>query len=124
MGGAEWWQGAYIGDGYAVFEATHGTALKYADKDVINPKVDGDPVSSVAKVQMMNRLNLRPLGQLFFHYPEPRAHSQSGSGSNEAPHLSAQQVPAQHNVESKSKGDINVIGQRGNDTDHTRVAGR
>ena len=29
--------GANIGDGYAVFEATHGTAPKYADKDVINP---------------------------------------------------------------------------------------
>src|ERR1700756_5354899 len=29
--------GADIGDGYAVFEATHGTAPKYADKDVINP---------------------------------------------------------------------------------------
>src|ERR1039458_5956986 len=28
--------GANIGDGYAVFEATHGTAPKYADKDVIN----------------------------------------------------------------------------------------
>ena len=29
--------GANIGDGYAVFEATHGTAPKYADKDLINP---------------------------------------------------------------------------------------
>jgi len=29
--------GANIGDDYAVFEATHGTAPKYADKDVINP---------------------------------------------------------------------------------------
>ncbi len=29
--------GANIGDGYALFEATHGTAPKYADKDVINP---------------------------------------------------------------------------------------
>ena len=29
--------GANIGDGYACFEATHGTAPKYADKDVINP---------------------------------------------------------------------------------------
>ena len=29
--------GANIGDGYGVFEATHGTAPKYADKDVINP---------------------------------------------------------------------------------------
>ncbi len=29
--------GANIGDGYAVFEATHGTAPKYAGKDVINP---------------------------------------------------------------------------------------
>jgi isocitrate dehydrogenase len=29
--------GANIGDGHAVFEATHGTAPKYADKDVINP---------------------------------------------------------------------------------------
>src|ERR1022692_4009073 len=29
--------GANVGDGYAVFEATHGTAPKYADKDVLNP---------------------------------------------------------------------------------------
>ncbi|MBZ5646792.1 MAG: NADP-dependent isocitrate dehydrogenase [Acidobacteriia bacterium] len=29
--------GANIGDGYAIFEATHGTAPKYADLDVINP---------------------------------------------------------------------------------------
>jgi isocitrate dehydrogenase len=29
--------GANVGDGYAIFEATHGTAPKYADKDVINP---------------------------------------------------------------------------------------
>jgi isocitrate dehydrogenase len=29
--------GANIGDGYAIFEATHGTAPKYAGKDVINP---------------------------------------------------------------------------------------
>jgi isocitrate dehydrogenase len=29
--------GGNISDGYAVFEATHGTAPKYADKDVINP---------------------------------------------------------------------------------------
>jgi len=29
--------GGNIGDEYAVFEATHGTAPKYADKDVINP---------------------------------------------------------------------------------------
>jgi isocitrate dehydrogenase len=29
--------GANIGDRAAVFEATHGTAPKYADQDVINP---------------------------------------------------------------------------------------
>jgi isocitrate dehydrogenase len=29
--------GANIGMGHAIFEATHGTAPKYADKDVINP---------------------------------------------------------------------------------------
>jgi isocitrate dehydrogenase len=29
--------GGNIGDGYGVFEATHGTAPKYADKDMINP---------------------------------------------------------------------------------------
>jgi isocitrate dehydrogenase len=29
--------GANIGDGYAIFEATHGTAPKYADQDIINP---------------------------------------------------------------------------------------
>jgi isocitrate dehydrogenase len=29
--------GGNIGDGFAVFEATHGTAPKYADQDLINP---------------------------------------------------------------------------------------
>jgi isocitrate dehydrogenase len=29
--------GANIGDEYGVFEATHGTAPKYADQDVVNP---------------------------------------------------------------------------------------
>lgn len=29
--------GANVGDGFAIFEATHGTAPKYSDKDVINP---------------------------------------------------------------------------------------
>jgi isocitrate dehydrogenase len=29
--------GANIGDQAAVFEATHGTAPKYADQDVVNP---------------------------------------------------------------------------------------
>src|SRR3984893_2985884 len=29
--------GSNIGDGFGVFEATHGTAPKYADKDMINP---------------------------------------------------------------------------------------
>jgi len=29
--------GANVGAGYAIFEATHGTAPKYADRDVINP---------------------------------------------------------------------------------------
>jgi isocitrate dehydrogenase len=29
--------GANIGDGYALFEATHGTAPKYADQDKVNP---------------------------------------------------------------------------------------
>ncbi len=29
--------GANMSDGFAIFEATHGTAPKYADKDVINP---------------------------------------------------------------------------------------
>jgi len=26
-----------VGDGYAVFEATHGTAPKYAGQDKVNP---------------------------------------------------------------------------------------
>ena len=37
VGGVGIAPGANIGDGYACFEATHGTAPKYADKDVINP---------------------------------------------------------------------------------------
>jgi isocitrate dehydrogenase len=37
VGGLGMAPGANVGDGYAVFEATHGTAPKYADQDKINP---------------------------------------------------------------------------------------
>ncbi len=37
VGGLGLGPGANIGDGYAVFEATHGTAPKYADQDKVNP---------------------------------------------------------------------------------------
>jgi isocitrate dehydrogenase len=37
MGGLGMAPGGNIGDGAAVFEATHGTAPKYANRDVINP---------------------------------------------------------------------------------------
>jgi isocitrate dehydrogenase len=37
VGGLGMAPGGNIGDGYAVFEATHGTAPKYANQDVINP---------------------------------------------------------------------------------------
>jgi len=37
IGGLGMAPGANIGDGFAVFEATHGTAPKYAGQDVINP---------------------------------------------------------------------------------------
>jgi len=51
--------GANIGDGYAVFEATHGTAPKYADQDVVNP-------SSVllSGVMMFNFLGWREAARL------------------------------------------------------------
>jgi isocitrate dehydrogenase len=37
VGGLGMAPGANIGDEYGVFEATHGTAPKYADQDVVNP---------------------------------------------------------------------------------------
>lgn len=37
VGGLGMAPGANIGDGFALFEATHGTAPKYADKDMVNP---------------------------------------------------------------------------------------
>ncbi len=37
VGGLGMAPGANIGDGFGVFEATHGTAPKYANQDVINP---------------------------------------------------------------------------------------
>lgn len=37
VGGLGMAPGGNIGDGYAVFEATHGTAPKYAGQDVVNP---------------------------------------------------------------------------------------
>jgi len=37
IGGLGMAPGANIGDGFGVFEATHGTAPRYADQDIINP---------------------------------------------------------------------------------------
>ena len=37
VGGLGMAPGANIGDDYAVFEATHGTAPKYAGQDKVNP---------------------------------------------------------------------------------------
>src|SRR5450631_838424 len=53
--------GANIGDGYAIFEATHGTAPKYADKDVINP---GSVILS--GVMMFRFLGWNEAADLFF----------------------------------------------------------
>ena len=59
VGGLGMAPGANIGDNAAVFEATHGTAPKYADKDVINP-------SSVilSGVMMFNHMGWREASQL------------------------------------------------------------
>ncbi len=59
VGGLGMAPGANIGDGFGVFEATHGTAPKYADKDVINP-------SSVmlSGVMMFNYMGWNEVGQL------------------------------------------------------------
>jgi isocitrate dehydrogenase len=58
VGGLGMAPGANIGDRAAVFEATHGTAPKYADKDVINP-------SSVilSGVMMFDHMGWREVGQ-------------------------------------------------------------
>ena len=58
VGGLGMAPGANIGDKAAVFEATHGTAPKYADKDVINP-------SSVilSGVMMFEHLGWREVSQ-------------------------------------------------------------
>ena len=59
VGGLGMAPGANIGDGYGCFEATHGTAPKYADKDVINP-------SSVmlSGVMMFEFMGWKEAGQL------------------------------------------------------------
>ncbi|MGA8871821.1 MAG: NADP-dependent isocitrate dehydrogenase [Candidatus Acidiferrales bacterium] len=59
VGGLGMAPGANIGDGYGCFEATHGTAPKYADKDVINP-------SSVilSGVMMFDFMGWQEVGQL------------------------------------------------------------
>jgi isocitrate dehydrogenase len=51
--------GANIGDGYGLFEATHGTAPKYADKDVINPGA-----VMLAGVMMFEFLGWKDVAQL------------------------------------------------------------
>lgn len=54
--------GANIGDGFAVFEATHGTAPKYADLDKINP---GGVIMS--GVMMFEHLGWEDVAQTIVH---------------------------------------------------------
>ncbi|HJQ68655.1 MAG TPA: NADP-dependent isocitrate dehydrogenase [Blastocatellia bacterium] len=58
VGGLGMAPGANIGDNAAVFEATHGTAPKYADQDMVNP-------SSVilSGVMMFDHMGWREVGQ-------------------------------------------------------------
>ena len=58
VGGLGMAPGANIGDSAAVFEATHGTAPKYADQDMVNP-------SSVilSGVMMFDHMGWREVGQ-------------------------------------------------------------
>lgn len=59
VGGLGLAPGANIGDTSAIFEATHGTAPKYADKDIINP---GSVILS--GVMMFDHLGWREAGRL------------------------------------------------------------
>ena len=59
VGGLGLAPGANIGDRAAVFEATHGTAPKYVDQDVINP---GSLILSGA--MMFNHLGWKEVSQI------------------------------------------------------------
>ena len=59
IGGLGMAPGANVGDGLAVFEATHGTAPKYVGQDVINP---GSVILS--GVLMFDYLNWREVSEL------------------------------------------------------------
>ena len=65
VGGLGMAPGANIGDYIGLFEATHGTAPKYADKDVINP---GSLILSA--VMMLNYLGWKEAGQSIEHSME------------------------------------------------------
>jgi len=59
IGGIGMAPGANIGDGMAVFEATHGTAPKYAGKDMVNP---GSLILSA--VMMLEYMGWKEAGEL------------------------------------------------------------
>jgi isocitrate dehydrogenase len=59
VGGLGMAPGANIGEGIAIFEATHGTAPKYAGKDMVNP---GSLILSA--VMMLDHLGWQEAGKL------------------------------------------------------------
>ena len=76
--------GANIGDGYGVFEATHGTAPKYADKDVINP----------GSVMLSRRHDVRIPGLGRSRQAHRRRHSQNHPAKKKSPTTSNAFCPA------------------------------
>jgi isocitrate dehydrogenase len=59
VGGLGMAPGANIGEGIAIFEATHGTAPKYADQDMVNP---GSLILSA--VMMLDHMGWQEAGKL------------------------------------------------------------
>ncbi len=62
VGGLGMAPGANIGDGYAVFEATHGTAPKYAGQDKVNPSS-----LILSGVMMLEEMGWPEAGALIIH---------------------------------------------------------
>jgi isocitrate dehydrogenase len=82
--------GANIGDGYAVFEATHGTAPKYADKDVINP---GSVILS--GVMLLEFIGWKEAAKLIENrWKRPSCRSSSPTTSNARPPAPPRWAPA------------------------------
>ena len=104
VGGLGMAPGANIGDGYGCFEATHGTAPKYADKDVINPEFGDALRRDDVRLHGLERSRAPDRGRHRAHHRPEARHLRPGTADGGRDEAEDVRIRHGHHREHASRG--------------------